>query len=315
MLWVSTLQSPIIKCRKTSAASQPRFQYTRYMDTNKQELNIKIHEHGFVRLVDSMGDDNRIVQSARVSYGVGTKSFREDRGLIRYLLRNAHTSPFEQVVFTFHVKMPIFVARQWIRHRTARLNEISARYSVMKDEFYEPADKDINSQSSDNKQSRNEELFPAEILNKIKGSITHIHKENYHAYQELLDKKVSREIARIILPTSLYTEMYWQIDLHNLFHFLKLRLDAHAQREIRVYAQALYKLIKNICPNACEAFEDYILNKVEIYKQEHVLLQELLKDHNLDEKILLRIAKEKDLDMQPKEIALFLKKITSIKTK
>lgn len=266
---------------------------------SRNQNQINIHEHGFVRLVDSMGDDSRIVQSARVSYASGTKSFREDRGLIRYLLKNAHTSPFEQVVFTFHVKMPIFVARQWVRHRTARLNEISARYSIMKDEFYEPADHDINYQSKDNKQGRDEAEFPPDELAEIKEKISYIHNETYKVYQELIDKGVAREIARILLPTSLYTEMYWQIDLHNLFHFLRLRLHSHAQREIRVYAEGLYTLIKDICPLACEAFEDYTLNKIELNQVERQVLFSFLQD--IDEDKIRQILDEKNLTLSKRE--------------
>ena len=282
--------------------------YTTYMNEDKNTKHI--HDHGFVRLIDSMGDDNRIVQSARVSYGAGTKSFREDRGLIRYLLRNVHTSPFEQVVFTFHIKMPIFVARQWTRHRTARLNEISARYSVMSDEWYIPADEDINKQSVDNKQGRDECILPREETEEIKSVITGIYNEAYDKYQQLIEKGLAREIARIILPTALYTEMYWQIDLHNLFHFLKLRLDAHAQREIRVYAEALYELIQTVCPVACEAFEDYILNKVAFSHTEKRMLQKLLQQ--TDSEFITNINSEQESPLPKRELEEFINKVQSL---
>jgi len=231
---------------------------------------------GFIRLVDYMGSDERIVQAARVSYGKGTKSVREDKGLITYLLRNDHTSPFEQVVFTFHCKMPLFVARQWIRHRTARLNEISGRYSVMADDFYIPELSDISFQSSDNKQGRSEEEVPAELKEKVIELLKADQKRVYDNYQTLLEDNVARELARINLPLSLYTEWYWQIDLHNLFHFLRLRLDVHAQKEIRVYAEAMYEAASKVCPQAFEAFEQYIKGSVRFSKDELTALKLML---------------------------------------
>ncbi|MDC7240409.1 MAG: FAD-dependent thymidylate synthase [Spirochaetales bacterium] len=219
-------------------------------------------DKGFVRLVDYMGSDERIVQSARVSYGSGTKSFREDKGLINYLLRNDHTSPFEQVVFTFHTKMPIFVARQWVRHRTARVNEISGRYSVMKNEFYVPAAEDIAFQSTDNKQGRSEEEIPAELKVKVRELLEAEQNRVYDNYTSLLEENVARELARINLPLSLYTEWYWQMDLKNMFHFLKLRMDEHAQMEIRVYADEIHKLVSKVCPIAMEAFDNHIKGSV-----------------------------------------------------
>ncbi len=217
----------------------------------------KVLDKGFVRLVDYYGGDARIVQSARVSYGEGTKTVREDAGLIDYLLRHDHTSPFEQVVLTFHLKMPIFVARQWVRHRTARLNEISARYSVMRDEFYIPADEDICKQSTNNKQGRSEEQVSQEYCNMVKTSLEKGQKTSFAEYSQLIESGLAREIARINLPLSLYTEMYWQIDLHNLFHFLRLRLDSHAQKEIRDYAQVLLNITKKVAPLATKSFENH----------------------------------------------------------
>ncbi len=212
---------------------------------------------GFVRLVDYMGSDDRIVQSARVSYGEGTKSYRQDKGLIDYLLRNDHTSPFEQVVFTFHCKMPIFIARQWVRHRTARLNEISGRYSVMKNEFYVPAAGDISFQSEDNKQGRSEEEVPAALRQEVLDIITKNCEDAYGSYEGLIEKGIARELARINLPLNLYTEWYWQIDLHNLFHFLRLRMDGHAQKEIRDYGNIMYGLASKVCPLAFESFDQH----------------------------------------------------------
>jgi thymidylate synthase (FAD) len=217
-------------------------------------------DKGFVRLVDYLGGDQRIVQAARVSYGEGTKSYRKDAALIDYLLRHEHTSPFEQVVLTFHTKMPVFVARQWVRHRTARLNEISGRYSVMKDEFYIPNAQDLALQSEDNKQGRSAGDVPAalrarviEILRRDQGTL-------YASYEELLGDDIARELARINLPLSLYTEWYWQMDLHNLFHFIALRLDSHAQYEIREYARVIADLARAVAPLACRSFENHILN-------------------------------------------------------
>lgn len=220
---------------------------------------IPVLDKGFVRLVDYMGSDERIVQAARVSYGAGTKTVREDRGLINYLMRNWHTSPFEQVGLTFHCKMPIFVARQWVRHRTARLNEISGRYSIMRDEFYVPAPEQIRYQSASNKQGRSDESLSPEESAEVIRLFEAEQRAVYATYQGLLDKNVARELARMDLPLSLYTEWYWQIDLHNLFHFLRLRLDPHAQYEIRVYAEALAQCAKAVAPMAYEAFEEHAL--------------------------------------------------------
>ncbi len=214
-------------------------------------------DHGFVRLVDYLGSDQRIVQSARVSYGEGTKSFRQDKGLINYLLRNDHTSPFEQVVFTFHVKMPIFVARQWTRHRTARMNEISGRYSVMKDECYVPDPEHIALQSEDNKQGRKSEPVSKEEADRVRELLEKQNASAFETYHNLLDSGIAREIARIDLPLSLYTEFYWEMDLHNLFHFLALRLDGHAQYEIRAYAEVMLEIVRTVCPIATEAFENH----------------------------------------------------------
>lgn len=217
-------------------------------------------DHGFVRLVDYLGGDARIVQAARVSYGEGTKSLREDKGLIDYLLRHAHTSPFEQVVLTFHLKMPIFVARQWIRHRTARLNELSGRYSVMRDEFYVPAPHEVRYQSATNKQGSSDEEVPDELRQRVVDALNSAQEMTYRGYEEMLEAGVARELARVNLPLALYTEMYWQIDLHNLFHFLKLRMDWHAQYEIRAYGDAIARCAKAVAPMAFEAFEEHLLH-------------------------------------------------------
>lgn len=215
-------------------------------------------DHGFIRVVDYMGNDSAVVQAARCSYGDGTKTVSEDRGLIRYLIKNRHTSPLEMCEIKLHVKLPIFVARQWIRHRTANVNELSARYSVLKDEFYIP--ETFHMQSTDNKQGSGDELSE-DSSNCIKDIMKESSDKSYSLYKTLLeDLDVSREIARTILPVSTYTEWYWKIDLHNLLHFLKLRCDKHAQKEIRVYADIILSIVKTWCPIIYEAFEEFVLN-------------------------------------------------------
>ncbi len=231
---------------------------------------------GFVRLVDYIGGDSRIVQAARVSYGEGTKSYREDKGLINYLLRNDHTSPFEQVGFTFHIKMPIFIARQWVRHRTASLNEISGRYSIMKEDFYLPSEEDISFQSTDNRQGRSDSDVPADMKKRFVSIMNEDQKSVYSSYRTLVDDGIARELARINLPLSLYTEMYWKMDLHNLFHFLRLRMGTHAQMEIRVYAEIIFDIISRVCPAACGAFKDHILGSVRFSRKEMDALREKL---------------------------------------
>lgn len=222
---------------------------------------IKCLDKGFVYLVDYMGNDSAIVQAARVSYGKGTKKVNEDRGLIRYLRRHDHTTPFEMVEFKFHAKMPIFVARQWVRHRTANINEYSGRYSVMTDEFYLPDKSQLKKQSATNRQGRGgkgEELTPVEqkwVLEFLKKQ----YNEQYGGYQKMLEMQFARELSRIGLSLANYTQWYWKIDLHNLLHFLRLRMDPHAQYEIRVYAEAMARIVKDAVPFAWEAFEDYQL--------------------------------------------------------
>jgi thymidylate synthase (FAD) len=221
---------------------------------------LDVLDHGFVRLVDYLGGDARIVQAARVSYAEGTKTVREDRALIDYLLRNRHTSPFEQVIFTFHVKLPIFVARQWIRHRTARINEISGRYSVMRDEFYAPRDFEVRFQSERNRQGSAADEVPAALRERVIDALQAGQRRTYGEYEALLEDGIARELSRVNLPLSLYTELYWQIDLNNLFHFLRLRLDWHAQYEIRAYGDAIARCVRAVAPLAFEAFEEHVLH-------------------------------------------------------
>jgi thymidylate synthase (FAD) len=243
-------------------------------------------DKGFVRLIDVMGDDAAIVQAARVSYGAGTKKINEDVGLIRYLLRHLHTTPFEMVEFKFHVKLPIFVARQWIRHRTANVNEYSGRYSEMKDEFYVPAIDQVRAQSATNKQGRAEEAFDPAVADRIRTGMFETQSRLYGEYQDLLNADLAREIARINLPVSNYTEWYWKVDLHNLFHFLKLRIDPHAQYEIRVYGEAMAQLVKAAVPVAYEAFEDYILHARRFSRRERAALKALLPTTSVDPAVL-----------------------------
>jgi len=240
------------------------------------DREIKVLDKGFVRLIDRMGRDESIVQAARVSYGKGTKSTSEDRGLIRYLMRNSHTSPFEMIQTKWHIKTPIFIARQWLRHRTASVNEMSLRYSEATDEFYVPSEDRIQSQSKNNKQGSGEALdntIQAQFFDELES----IHSTAFKSYEQLNNLGVARELSRILLPVSLYTEFYWSMNLRNLFHFLKLRLDAHAQYEIRVYAEAIFSIIKEIFPMASEAFEDYILNAKMFSKGEWEVLKQLMR--------------------------------------
>lgn len=238
-------------------------------------------DHGFVRLIDYMGSDEAIVQAARVSYGKGTKKVHQDRGLIRYLLRHHHTSPFEMVEFKFHCKMPIFVARQWIRHRTASINEYSLRYSRAIGDFYFPRPEHIRFQSKSNHQGRSDEDVPVELQQQVLEILKNQAEKAWADYEELADHDIARELARIHLPVSLYTEWYWKIDLNNLLHFLQLRLDPHAQYEIRVYALAIADIVKKIVPITWEAFTDYVINALTFSRQELDILADALDQPSL----------------------------------
>ena len=222
-------------------------------------------DHGFIRVIDYMGDDAAIVQAARVSYGAGTKHVQNDEGLIRYLMRHWHSTPFEMCEIKLHVKLPVFVARQWIRHRTANVNEYSARYSILDREFYIPEASQLAAQSTVNNQGRGEVLGGAEaarVLDMLKDDAS----RSYDHYEAMLSQTrpdgspqqgLARELARMNLPANIYTQWYWKVDLHNLFHFLRLRADAHAQYEIRVYAEAIAACVADWVPLAYGAFEDY----------------------------------------------------------
>lgn len=219
-------------------------------------------DHGFVRVIDYMGDDSAICQAARVSYGKGTKSTSNDEGLIRYLMRHWHSTPFEMCEIKLHVKLPVFVARQWIRHRTANVNEYSARYSILDREFYIPSPNTLASQSEVNNQGRGKALEGEEAQRVLK-YLTEDATRAYDHYEEMISEEgqagLARELARMNLPANIYTQWYWKVDLHNLLHFLRLRADAHAQYEIRVYADEICKIVSEWVPYAYKAFEEYRL--------------------------------------------------------
>ena len=237
-------------------------------------------DHGFVRVIDYMGDDAAICQAARVSYGKGTKSVQNDEGLIRYLMRHWHSTPFEMCELKLHVKLPVFVARQWIRHRTANVNEYSARYSILDREFYIPAAEHINAQSEVNNQGRGDVLQgeeAARVLEILKADSARCY-DNYEAMISGDGQAgLARELARMNLPANIYTQWYWKVDLHNLFHFLRLRADAHAQYEIRVYADAICEMVADWVPAAYGAFEDYRMGAVTMSSQMVECLRRMLK--------------------------------------
>ncbi|MEO1364594.1 MAG: FAD-dependent thymidylate synthase [Pseudomonadota bacterium] len=237
-------------------------------------------DHGFVRVIDYMGDDAAICQAARVSYGRGTKSVQNDEGLIRYLMRHWHSTPFEMCEIKLHVKLPVFVARQWIRHRTANVNEYSARYSILDREFYIPAPDALAAQSVVNNQGRGEALTGEEadrVLRYLKDDSMRA----YDHYEEMISQDgqqgLARELARMNLPANIYTQWYWKVDLHNLFHFLRLRADAHAQYEIRVYADAICEVVKDWVPAAYKAFEDYRMGGATLSGTAIACVQRMLK--------------------------------------
>ncbi len=244
-------------------------------------------DHGFVRVIDYMGDDAAIVQAARVSYGRGTKRVQEDAGLIRYLMRHRHSTPFEMCEIKYHVKLPIFVARQWIRHRTANVNEYSARYSILDREFYIPEPEHLAAQSVANRQGRGDVLSgedAARVLDMLRGDAM----QTYDHYAEMLNEDdtgtprdperpgLARELARMNLTLNTYTQWYWKTDLHNLLHFLSLRADAHAQYEIRVYAKEMLKTVEAWVPLACQAFRDYRLGAVTLSAQMLAVVKRML---------------------------------------
>src|SRR5690242_9118139 len=255
---------------------------------------VPVLDHGFIRVIDYMGDDGAIVQAARVSYGRGTRRVSEDAGLIRYLMRHRHSTPFEMCEIKYHVKLPIFVARQWIRHRTANVNEYSARYSILDREFYLPAPEHLAAQSSVNRQGRGDVLTGDEATH-----VLHLLREDaarcYDHYAEMLNEDepglvrdasrqgLARELARMNLTLNTYTQWYWKIDLHNLFHFLSLRADAHAQYEIRVYAEAMLRSVAAWVPVAHQAFLDYRLGAATLSAQMLTAVRRMLAGETVDQ--------------------------------
>ncbi|MEC8100459.1 MAG: FAD-dependent thymidylate synthase [Pseudomonadota bacterium] len=247
---------------------------------------LKVLDKGFIRVVDYMGNDSSIVQAARVSYGKGTKKKSEDEGLIRYLLRHRHTTPFEMCEIKLHIKLPIFIARQWIRHRTASINEYSARYSILEDEFYIPKKYNLAEQSMSNKQGRGEE-----VDEKTASKILKILKEDsyrcYKNYSWMLNEKdsinfnknrssLSRELARINLTLNTYTQWYWKIDLHNFMHFISLRADSHSQYEIREYGKILLNILSKWVPLSYKAFLSYRVNSTELSMEALKIIKKMI---------------------------------------
>ncbi len=283
-----------------------------------QEIGVRhpILSHGFVALVDYMGDDAAIVQAARVSYGRGTRTVRDDRGLIRYLMRHRHTTPFEMVELKFLVRLPIFVARQFIRHRTGSFNEASARYSVVPDEYeLLPADA-IRRQSTRNRQGRAEAL-PPEVVGRFRGDLDRISRDAYAAYQQALDAGVAREVARLLLPVAYYTQWYWKTNLWNLFHFLSLRLDLHAQEEIRLYAAEIARLGRCVAPVAFEAFEEFELQGLTLTRRERTAVRALLDGRTPEEACVaagLPLAREDGKPMTTGEGVEFLEKLARLRS-
>ncbi|WP_042249694.1 FAD-dependent thymidylate synthase [Paracoccus sp. PAMC 22219] len=230
----------------------------------------QVLDHGLVRVIDYMGDDAAICQAARVSYGKGTKSVQNDEGLIRYLMRHWHSTPFEMCEVKFHVKLPVFVARQWIRHRTANVNEYSGRYSILDREFYIPAPEHLAAQSSQNNQGRGE-VLQGDEAQRVLDLLREDAMRSYDSYESMLSqdgqKGLARELARMNLPANIYTQWYWKVDLHNLLHFLRLRADSHAQFEIRAYADIMCDITRDWVPAAFGAFQDYRMNAVNLSAQ------------------------------------------------
>lgn len=285
---------------------------------------VKVLDHGFIRVVDYMGTEESIANTARVSYQRGTRKTREDQDLLRYLLRARHSSPLEFGQIVFHVKLPIFVARQWVRHRTSSLSEMSARYSILDNEFYIPSEEDIGIQSTSNKQGR-EGGFNGDEAFEIQNEIREISLEQYKAYERLLNEcgeddefgpggdrpGLARELARMVLGTNIYTQWYWKIDMHNLMHFLSLRMDPHAQKEIRMYADVIFEIAKVWMPNVMEAFIDYKLHAHTFSRQEMELIRQVFAAVEIPE--TKAIADQFNLGTQRERIA-FWKAVGKIKS-
>tara|TARA_Y100000310_G_scaffold53638_1_gene49211 strand:+ start:1030 stop:1902 length:873 start_codon:yes stop_codon:yes gene_type:complete len=249
-------------------------------ESGEPQNEIEVHELGFVKLLDVMGNDEEVENAARISYGEGTRKVSQTRNLIRYLMRHKHTSPFEMCEVKFHIKLPIFVMRQLVRHRTANLNEYSGRYSIMSDEYYLPQGDYLQKQSSTNNQGRDE---PHPSKGALQFEFNRVYDNANIAYHNLLEEDLARELARAVLPVANYTEVIWKIDLHNFFHVIKLRADSHAQREIQDYANAMYELVKPHFPLCCEAFEDYSRDAVTFSASEMKFIKEVVVGDLIDE--------------------------------
>jgi thymidylate synthase (FAD) len=271
--------------RETRRATVPAMEALLYQP-------IPVLDHGFIRIIDYMGDDAAVVQAARVSYGAGTKKVREDAGLINYLMRHRHTSPFEMCELKIHVKMPIFVARQFLRHRVASANEVSGRYSILDREFYMPGPENLAAQAKTNRQGRGDVLSEAEAA-RVLDLLREDAARAYTHYEEMLNEidgqmvdperqGLARELARMNLPVNLYTQLYWKMDLHNLLHFLNLRADAHAQYEIRVYAEALLDVVKQWVPLTHAAFMDYRMGAYELSAKSLAVVKRMLRGEQVD---------------------------------
>jgi thymidylate synthase (FAD) len=254
---------------------------------------LKVLDHGFIRVVDYMGDDASIVQAARVSYGKGTKAINQDQGLINYLMRHRHTTPFEMCDIKLHIKLPIFVARQWIRHRTASVNEYSARYSILGNEFYVPERQHLSAQSQTNRQGRSDEVLPKDLADKVLDTLKNDATVCYDHYIKMMNEDdqgniidensigLTRELARMNITLNYYTEWYWKINLHNLFHFIALRADPHAQYEIRAYADVMLDIVRKWVPFASHAFEEYRMNASSFSRGELDNLKKMLKGDSI----------------------------------
>jgi thymidylate synthase (FAD) len=275
-------------------------------------LYYPVLDHGFVSLVDYMGSDEAVEQAARVSYGAGTRKVSQTRGLVRYLRRHRHTTPSEMVEFKFHCAMPMFVARQWIRHRTASVNELSARYSLMPLLFYTPQERHFELQSQSNKQGREGGAAPAVYREAVRRWEA-LRESAGAAYAWMLEEDVAREIARIDLPVSMYTQWYWKIDLHNLLHFLSLRVDPRAQWEIQEFGRAIAGMVKRVAPLSYEAWVDYDLESRPLTRAERIVLAQLVdaSDEELKSRHGASVSKEqmKEAGLSPREIRELVEKI------
>ena len=285
--------------------------YNSAMLDNVLGLTYRVLDHGFIRVVDYMGNDASIVQAARVSYSDGTMTLRKDKGLIDYLMAFDHMTPFEMCEIKFHVKMPIFVARQWVRHRTASINEVSARYSVLKTEFYLPSEKDIGEQSQFNKQGRDPDApLASDMAEAVQALIETSYRLSGDAYRTMTDTadgepKVARELARLPLPVATYTQWYWKVNLRNLLHFLHLRTDEHAQAEIRAYANVMWNLAAYWVPWAMESWERHVKNAVKFSADEMVVLRHMIENSkDFDE-----------IDFQSDQFSLSERQIRELQTK